>query len=339
MTARSSILFAALALSLLFAPHRARADAPATPVTLRLATLAPAESPWGKVFKAWQRGVRDKSHGALEVQIFYGNTQGDELAMVGKMRTRQLDGAALTATGLAQIYRNVLVFQLPGLFRDWDKIDAARTAMRPMLDAEFEKQGFEVVGWGDVGIAHLMTKGFEVRSPADLKHKACFYFAGDPIGPVLYQVVGDVVAKQLTVPEILPALTSGSVNVITAPSLAAEQLQWTSLLDHIQLSPAGIGIGAFVLSSAKLAAMPADLRAILLETGDNASTAINASVRNQDALAFARLKARMTPYDITVAEQEPWRKLFVETNSRLRGTIFDPKVFDMAVRLSGVTVP
>ena len=47
----------------------------------------------------------------------------------------------------------------------------------------------------------------------------------------------------------------------------------------------------------------------------------------------------MTPYDITQAEQEPWRKLFIETNTRLRGSIFDPKIFDMAVRFSGVPFP
>ncbi len=308
----------------------------ADPVTLRVATLAPRESPWGKVFNAWQKGIKEGSHGALELQFFYGNQQGDEVAMVGKMRTRQLDGAAITATGLAQIYKHVLVLQLPGLFRDWNTLDSARKTMRPTLDAEFEKQGFKIIGWGDVGMAHLMTKGFDVHTPNDLKHKNAFFLAGDPIEPMFYSIVGDVTPKQLTVPEILPALTANTINVVNAPSLAAEQLQWSSMLDHINTQPSGIGIGALVFASAKLNGLPADLKQLVIDSGNNTGDALTQSIRNQDNLAFGRLKARMTAYEPSAAEQEQWRKLFEQTRAKLRGTTFDPKVFDQAVQLSGV---
>jgi TRAP-type C4-dicarboxylate transport system substrate-binding protein len=312
-------------------PSVARADA----TTLRVATLAPANSPWGKVFNAWKNGIQKQSNGAIELQFFYGNQQGDEVAMVGKMRTRQLDGAAITATGLAQIYKSVLVMQMPGMFRDWDSLDKARNTMRPDLDAEFDKQGFKIIGWGDVGIAHLMTKGFEVHSPADLKHKNCFFLAGDPIESTFYQVVGDVNPKQLTVPEILPALTAGTINVVNAPALAAEQLQWSSLLDHINTAPSGIGIGALVFTSSKLNSLPADLQKLVIESGNNTGAALTQSIRNQDNLACGRLKARMAAYEPTAAEQNQWKALFKQTRDKLRGATFDPKVFDKAKGLAG----
>jgi TRAP-type C4-dicarboxylate transport system substrate-binding protein len=332
MFRRFVLLLAALAL-ITGAPRVARADT----ITLRLATLAPAESAWGKVFKAWQKGVKDSSNGAVELQFFYGNQQGDEVAMVGKMRTRQLDGAAITATGLAQIYKSVLTLQMPGLYRDWAALDNARNTMRPELDKAFEKEGFIIGGWGDIGIAHLMTKGFEVHAPADLKHRNCFFLSGDPIESTFYQVLGDVNPKQLTVPEILPALTAGTINVVNAPSLAAEQLQWASLLDHINTSASGIGIGALVFTAAKINSLPADLRALVLSSGDNAGKALTNSIRNQDNLAFGRLKGRMGAYEPTAAETEQWKGLFKQTRDRLRGATFDPKVFDEAVRLAGGT--
>ena len=336
MLRRWMMMLAAAALMVAAMPLVAEKTARADTTTLRVATLAPAESPWGKVFKAWQKGIKEGSHGALEIQFFYGNQQGDELAMVGKMRTRQLDGAAITATGLAQIYKHVLVLQLPGLFRDWNTLDSARKVMRPTLDAEFEKQGFKILGWGDVGIAHLMTKGFDVRTPADLKHKNTFFLTGDPIEPMFYSLVGDVTPKQLTVPEILPSLTANTINVVNAPSLAAEQLQWSSLLDHINTQASGIGIGALVFSSAKINGLPADLKQLVMDTGNNAGEALTNSIRNQDNLAYGRLKARMTGYEPSAAEQDQWRKLFADTRAKLRGTTFDPKIFDQAVQLSGV---
>jgi TRAP-type C4-dicarboxylate transport system substrate-binding protein len=320
-----------VAVSLVLSPRLARADETST---LRIGTLAPAESPWGQVFKVWAKGVSERTAGSLSLQFFWNGQQGDEGAMVGKIRTGQLDGAALTATGLAMIYKDVLVLQLPGLFRSWDKLDAARSAMQPGFDREFEKQGFKVLGWGDVGMAHVMTKGFEVHTPADLKHKGCFFLPGDPIAPVFYSVVGDVTPRQVGVTEILAGLTNHTINVVNAPALVAEQLQWAPRLDHVGLQVSGIGIGGLVFASAKLKGLPADAAAALVDTGRVASEALTLRIRREDAAAFERLKTRMTSYDHTPAEQAQWAKVFTETAVRLRGNSFDPAVFDAAVKYS-----
>jgi TRAP-type C4-dicarboxylate transport system substrate-binding protein len=301
--------------------------------TLKVGTLAPAESPWGQVFKIWAKGVNERTNGAVSLQFFWNGQQGDEGAMVGKMRTGQLDGAAITATGLSMIYKHVLVLQLPGLFTSWDKLDTARAAMRPGFDAEFEKQGFKVLGWGDVGMAHVMTKGFDIKVPADLKHKNTFYLAGDPIESTFYTVIGDVTPKQVSVPEILTGLTSGTINVVNAPALAAEQLQWASRLDHINTAASGIGIGALVFTSAKIKSLPADAATALIETGKVAGDALTGRIRREDAAAFARLKGRMATYDPTPDDMAQWNKVFADTRARLRGT-FDPAVFDAAVKYS-----
>ena len=68
---------------------------------LKVGTLAPKESPWGKVFTVWQKGFKERTKGAAEIPFFFNGTQGDERAMVGKIRTGQLDGAAVNAVGLA----------------------------------------------------------------------------------------------------------------------------------------------------------------------------------------------------------------------------------------------
>jgi TRAP-type C4-dicarboxylate transport system substrate-binding protein len=312
-------------------PRLAHADT----VTLTVGTLAPAESPWGKVFKVWKKAVNLRTNGSLDLQFFWNGQQGDEGAMVGKMRTGQLDGAALTANGLSMIYKDVLVLQLPGLYRTWAKLDSARNGMRPRLDAEFLKQGFQVLGWGDVGMAHVMTKGFDVHGPDDLKHKNAFYLAGDPIEPMFYSVVGDVTPKQVSVPEILTGLTAGTINVVNAPALAAEQLQWASRLDHMNTGVSGIGIGALIFTSGKIGSLPADAQTALIESGRAAGDALTVSIRNEDNAAFQRLKARMVTIDPTPSEEAAWSKVFADTRARLRGATFNAAAFDDAVRLAG----
>ncbi len=311
-------------------PRPAEADA----VTLTVGTLAPAESPWGKVFKVWKKAVALRTNGAVDLQFFWNGQQGDEGAMVGKMRTGQLDGAAVTANGLSMIYKDVLVLQLPGLYRDWGKLDSARSGMRARFDTEFERQGFKVLGWGDVGMAHIMSKGFDVKTPDDLKHKNAFFIAGDPIEPMFYSAIGDVTPRQVSVPEILTGLTANTINVVNAPALAAEQLQWASRLDHMNSAVTGIGIGALIFTSAKIGSLPADAQTALLESGKAAGEALTVSIRNEDAAAYNRLKGRMVVYDPNPTEQAAWDKIFADTRGRLRGATFNPQAFDDAVRLS-----
>lgn len=322
------LALAAVVASALASPGDAQADA----TTLKVGTLAPGDSPWGQVFKLWKRAVEERSGQSLQLQFFWNGTQGDESAMVGKIRTGQLDGAAITAIGLGQIYKQVLVLQLPGLYTDWSKLDNARNQMKSSFDAQFDAQGFKVLGWGDVGKGHVMTKGFAVHTPDDLKHRNTYYYTGDPIGPVLFSLIGDVTPKQMGVPEILPGLTSGAINVVIAPALAAEQLQWASRLDNINTAVAGVGIGALVFSSNKIKSLPADAQNILISTGAVAGTALTTRIRNEDEAAFARLKARMTATDPSPTEMAQWQKLFQDTRARLRGTVFNAQVFDDAVR-------
>jgi TRAP-type transport system periplasmic protein len=322
-------LLAAASFSAVVAPSK---TAHADTTTLKIGTLAPPDSPWGQVFKVWKKGVEDRSGGSLQLQFFWSGQQGDDATMVAKIRTGQLDGAAIAAAGLGQIYKQVLVLQMPGLFREWAKLDAARNAMRPGFDAEFEKQGFKVLGWGDIGRAHSMSKGFAVHTPADLKHKNTFYLPGDPIAPTVFSVVGDVTPRQVAVPEILPGLTNGTINVLTAPALVAEQLQWAARLDHMGDDVGGIGIGALVFNSAKYKALPADAATILADTGRIAGEALTRRIRAEDDAAFLRLQGRMTHYALTDPEKEEWKKLFVEVAKRLRGTVFQAQLVDDAVK-------
>lgn len=328
MQLRKLVPFVLAVAPLMALPSVSRADA----VTLKFGTLAPPESPWGKVFKVWARAVHDRTNGSVQIQFYWNGQQGDEAGMVGKVLTSQLDGAAITANGLGAIYKQSLVFQLPGLFSSWAKLDAARTAMRPVIDTEFDKQGFKILGWGDIGASRFMSSGFAVKIPADLKHKNVVYTTGDPIAPTLFSVLGDVTPKAMSDTEVLPQLNAGAINVIDAPPLAAEQLQWAAGLDHINTLPTHYEIGALVMSSPRIKGLPADAQAIILETGRVAGEALTTSIRALDDAALARRKAHMTTYEPTAADVAQWSKLFADTRARLRGTVFTTAVFDEAAK-------
>jgi TRAP-type C4-dicarboxylate transport system substrate-binding protein len=303
--------------------------------TLKIGTLAPADSVWGREFKKWASDVSADSGGALELDFQWNAQAGDEVLMVQKIRSGQLDGAAITAIGLAQTgVTDVLLFQMPGLFPNWGKLDAARNAMKAELDSKFQQRGFTILGWGDIGAAKTMSVGFEIHRPADLQGKNCYFLAGDPIGPTIFAAIGGINPKQVTVTEILPSLANGSITVLTVPPLAAEQLQWASRVTHISPVTIAFGIGAIVVSSSRVQSLPQNLRDILAARGREATERLTKSVRNLDAQAFARMKSSKTVYEPTDPEKAEWRDLFSRVQKELRGTVFTPAVFDKVVQLA-----
>lgn len=292
---------------------------------IKIGTLAPKQSLWGSVFQAWAKAVFDESGKTLELQVFYNGNQGDEPGMIGKMRTNQLDGAAVTARGLAGVWGNILAFQLPGMFSDWGKLDAARNALLPEINAAFEKQGFRIVGMGDVGIAHTMSKREPVRVPADLKAHKPYYINGDQTGQTLLRVAG-VSGSPVEVPALLTLIKNNTVDIVSAPALAAEQLQWTPEMEHINTMPVGIGIGGLVFKvgpESKFNGLSDAHKEILKKTGKNAGDVLTQRVRNADAAAFERAKSKLTVFNPNAEQQQAWRTFFDQVNGQVCGSAIE----------------
>jgi len=295
---------------------------------IKIGTLAPAASPWGQVFKVWASAVLQKSGGAVELQFFFNGTQGDEASMVGKMKAGQLDGAAVTAVGLSKIYKPILALQMPGLFTTWGKLDSARDAMKGSFEKGAQDAGFTILGWGDVGAVHLLSKGFAVKTPDDVKGKKPYMWRDDVSQPIFYQVIGGVTPVPLNVPEVLPQLNTGAINIVNAPSLAAEQFQWSSKLDTINQDVSAMAIGALVLSSKRVAGLAEDQRSIVLDTGRVAANALTKRIRAEDDAAFARMKSKMTVVTLSADEKSKWDAIYKQTRTRLKQGVFPADVVD-----------
>ncbi|MCC6645616.1 MAG: TRAP transporter substrate-binding protein DctP [Polyangiaceae bacterium] len=302
---------------------------------IRFGTLAPKSSIWGKVFQIWQDAVAEQSQGAVKVTFYWSASQGDEKTMVKDkmLGGSQLDGVACTAVGLSQIWQPILALQSPGLFRTWSKLDAARDGMKSQIVAGFAAKGVVQLGGGDVGVAHLMSKGFEVRGPESLHGHSPYYWADDPVAPHFYTALKgyasekksdfSVTQKGKQVPEVLHGLRTGDIDVINVPALAAQQLQWAKEITHIVVQPSGIGIGALVVKQSTLDKLTEDEKKLVLSTGGVAGADLSARVRKADASAFAKMKKEKTAVDLTDDEKAAWEKVFDRARAKLKEGTFD----------------
>jgi TRAP-type C4-dicarboxylate transport system substrate-binding protein len=303
--------------------------------TLRIATLAPKNSAWGKVFRVWQKAVAQKSKGRLALEVYYNAVQGDEDSMVGKMKTGQIDGAALTSVGLSRVEKNVLVLQLPGVVDGWSELDKARAAVGPELEKRFAARGFTVAGWGDVGLVRQMSKGFAVRRPSDVRGKRPAVWRNEPMGPTVYAKIGSVVPVPVSPMEVLPALRSHKVNIVNAPALAAEQLQWTPYLDHVASRSSVCAIGGSLFRTKALEALPADMREMLDDLQARMTKANKKRIRRMDDAAYKRLTKKMKVVDLSDDDVKEWRKVLIPAVKQLSQGTLDKGLVERVLKATG----
>jgi TRAP-type C4-dicarboxylate transport system substrate-binding protein len=297
----------------------------AAPVTISVATLAPAGSTWMNVFEAWNRELRRESakiNQPMRMQFFPGGVQGDEAEVIRKIRSGRLDGAAVTAVGLAQVHRPALVFQMPGMFRAYGPLDAARSALHGDLNTQFNNSGFELMGWADVGQARIFSQA-PVRTPAELAAQRPWVWRDDSVMPRFYQIIrGNPVALQ--VPEVLSALQTNRINAVITSAPVAVQLQWASRLTHMTDMPMYTTIGATLIGRNKFNALTPQQQALLRTTGANFHQLARGSLRRAEQQALSSLQTRgINVVTVDAAQRSAWDQVFTQTRTALTGTVAD----------------
>lgn len=326
---RKLVLILALALAAVVSPIAGDGAAAAEPATeIRIATLAPNGSSWMKVFNAWNRSIQKLTNNTLKLRFYAGGSQGDERDFVRKMRAGQVDGASITTLGLSQLVRPVLVLTVPGVFTEYAELDKVRDELSDQFSEMFEKEGYTVLAWGDVGKTRLFSTQ-QIERPSDLKKMRPWAWKDDVIFTELLKVVGANPVR-LGMPEVYPGLQTRMIDTVPASALAALAMQWHTRLKYVSSRNSGIIVGATVIRSDKLAALSEEHRKVLLETSSRVEDALKKSIRRDDANAYATMLKRGMSVIDTDAHQAEWEDVGRQVRERLAGRVY-PKSLLQAV--------
>jgi TRAP-type C4-dicarboxylate transport system substrate-binding protein len=211
----------------------------------RMATVAPAGSPWMDLLDKAASEIAAKTDKRVTIKYFPGGQQGDERDFIRKIKLGQLDGAALTAIGLAQIEPSILVLQLPMLFASREEIDYVADKMWPHFQKKFEKKGFRLAERGEIGWIYFFSKN-KVSSMEDLR-KQKLWILNDDLGSTMLDKL-KIQGVPLGLPEVDAALTSGRINACFSSPLGAVALQWYTKVKYMSSTPMVFAIGATVIS-------------------------------------------------------------------------------------------
>jgi len=257
---------------------------------LKFATLAPEGSTWMNIIDDWAKNVEEKSGGRLKLKIYPGGVAGDEPDVLRKVRFGQLQGAAITGHGIGFIYSAARVLEMPFLFRDYDEIDYVQGKLLPDLRAGFRDNGFQLIGWAEVGFVRFFSQE-PIGSMDDLRKRRIWLWQGDPLVEAFFSA-SDVAPIPLSITEVFTSLSTGLVDTVYAPPLGAIAMQWFTKTSYITDVGMGDGIGGLVVDNRFFNKLPKDLQTLLVTTGSEASERVIRETRldNEKSLEVLRAK-------------------------------------------------
>ncbi len=297
-------------------------DANAETVKLKMASLAPKGSSWANTLEAAGREIKEKTGGEVQFKIYAGGVMGDEGAMVRKMRTGQIAGGALTSVGLGDIEPQLLMLQLPLLFKNEKQLDYVRGKMGPKFKTLMDKKGFKILAWGDVGFNYLFANT-PIQTPEDAKKTKMWVWDADPISKEVMKVAG-VNATPLGVPDVLPSLSTGVINGFINSPYGAVALQWYTKATYATNFKMAVTIGAIVISNKAWDKIPEKHRAVVAEVAKKHEAKLLKQIRRDNQAAAKTLKKKGIKFvDIAPGSFPKWKKLSDTVRSNLAGKLFD----------------
>jgi TRAP-type C4-dicarboxylate transport system substrate-binding protein len=255
---------------------------------LKFATLAPQGSTWMNIITDWANKVEKESQGKLKFKLYGGGVSGDEPDVLRKIRFGQLHGGAMTGHGIGYIYSPTRVLEIPFLFRSYDEVDHVRAQLMPEIHEGFHQNGFELLGWMEVGFIQLFSRT-PIYSIDDMKKRRIWLWQGDPLGTAFFEASG-LSPVPLPITEVFTSLSTGLIDTTIAPPLGAIALQWFTKTPYMTSMPVMDGIGGLIVSRKFFDGLPNDLQKLLRRTGEEAGTRLLVETRRDNEKSLAVLK-------------------------------------------------
>lgn len=294
---------------------------------LKFGSLAPQDTLWDTALRRigveWSR----ISGGAIDVTVFPGGVAGDEGDMVRKMRTGQLDGAAVSAVGLATVYPGVLALGMPFMFESQEELTYATERLQPVIEEEFERRGFKVLIWTAAGWVYFFSRD-PIVIPADLQRQKLNLPQASPQVTEAWKAAGFRLAEH-QVTELMLGLQTGAVDAVLNSPLIVAPFQWFGVTKHMNALEIAPFYGAMVISVRSWRRLPRGIQSELLaaaqEIGRETAEAVLAAERV--AVEIMR-RFGLTIHEPTPEQAAEWRVLQHGFES-LVGTVVDERVFGM----------
>ncbi|WP_108658727.1 TRAP transporter substrate-binding protein [Acuticoccus kandeliae] len=245
--------------------------------------------------------VKEKSGGAITVNVFPNSTIGSSRDLVESMQMGVVDFALVPTTNVASFYPPLDIFYLPFLFRD--KEHAYAVADGPVGEELYtgllDATGIRTIGMYESGFRTITTSKTKVEKPEDMKGLK-FRVVNNPLNVATFAALG-ANPTPMALSEVFTGLQQGTVEGQDNPVGNVKAFGYDKVQDFITLSHhqwAGI---MFLADGKKWETYPDNVKALF----DEAAAETEAWEREELNAVEAKYLSEMEAGGMTVTRLTP----------------------------------
>ncbi|WP_455382820.1 TRAP transporter substrate-binding protein [Salinispira pacifica] len=289
---------------------------------LKIASIAPENSPYGRALQKLAADWQKISEGNVRVRLYHNGIAGDQSDILRKIRIGQLQGGIFTNAGVAPITSAALSVSVPFLIRSDAEFRYVMKDLRPVLDSDFEDSGFKLVAWAEAGWLYIFSRN-RVTTPDQMQGLRLGVPAREEDLVNTFKAIG-YRPIPLDTTQVLTALNSGMTDAVISSPLLVAGYQWFAIARNmldLKIAPAA---GCILLSRRAWDRVPSRYRDGFLRAAAAAERTLESGLDDLDSKA---IKA-MTSYGLNIVTPTPaqtalWEKEFENNREAIIRSSFD----------------
>jgi TRAP-type C4-dicarboxylate transport system substrate-binding protein len=274
-------------------------------VTIKLASLAPENTPWGAALNKMAADWSAATNGAVRVIVYHNGVAGSEPDVLRKLRLNQIQAAVFTSSGMYMIAPSIITLSAPFLIRTDEELDIVLDRLRPRLEEEVSGAGFVTAAWSKVGWVRFFSRR-PVYVPADMKRQKLAVGSDIPALTDAFKTMGyQLVETNLN--DVLVSLNSGSIDAVFQSPVNVAVSQIFGIAKNMSTLKIAPFMGAILLNKAAWRGIPDQYKDALLKIGLEVENQNNQNVKKmEDSAVSVMLENGLVINECTPAQEQEW---------------------------------
>jgi TRAP-type C4-dicarboxylate transport system substrate-binding protein len=285
--------------------------------TFKMATLAPNGSTWMTEMKKAADEISKATNNRVNFKFYAGGIMGSTKSVLKKIRINQLQGGAFTTGELTDIHPDIILYNLPFLFRSYDEVEYVRNKLDSLIAKEMEEIGMIMLGISSGGFAYFMSDT-PIASVDELRHKKVWLPEGDIVVQTVYANLG-IAPVPLSLADVYTGLQTGLIDTIGTSPIGAIAFQWHTRLKYATNLPLVYLTGMLTIDKKAFYKISKADQAIVLKLMNEAMHNLNEITKQDDQKAREALIEQGIKFvAVTPKEQQRVEEIAGESVADLR---------------------
>ncbi|HDQ25273.1 MAG TPA: ABC transporter substrate-binding protein [bacterium] len=295
---------------------------------IKFATVAPEGSTWMNIMQELSDAVEERTDGKVRFRFYSGGVSGDEKDVLRKMRHGQLHAAGFTSQGLGEVVPDVRLLNIPLVLKDDGEVDYVLSKMEPYFNSRFDKQGFVVLGWPEVGFAYVFSTKL-IDSAESMRRIKMWVWGDDILVNSLFRNIG-ITPIPLSLIDVMQSLQTGLIEGVYGSPLSALSLQWNTRVKHVLDMKIAYVPGGVLMTKASWRRLTPEQQKIIMEESKKAFVKLTKeSRRENDEAMKIMIKQGMVSSKISgEADAAFFRQVSEKTAAELTGKFYSKELLE-----------